>query len=121
MLFVIATSVYALTHIAGRPHALGGVLALFTVLNTVAPAFVGNTYLTGTVMAGTFAVIALGVWNFGSASSQGRQLFDSPSQTTGAMVGVILDQLVMTNPIRCDSRRWHLGCSPPPRTWPSAT
>ena len=98
LLFVIAASVYAMTHIAGRPRALGGVLALFTVLNTVVLSFVGNTYLTGTVMTGTFAVIALGVWNFGSASSQGRGLFGSPRWTTAALVGIILGWLVMTNP-----------------------
>jgi len=98
LLFVIAAAVYSMAHIAGRPRALGGALALFTTLNTVVLAYAGNTYLTGTVMAGTFTVIALGVWSFGSVASQGRGLFGGPRWTTGALVGAVLAWILMTNP-----------------------
>jgi len=98
LLLVITAAVYSMAHIAGRPRALGGALALFTALNTVVLAFAGNTYLTGTVLAGTFCVIAVGVWFFGSVASQDRGLFGWPRWTAGALVGAVLAWILMTNP-----------------------
>jgi hypothetical protein len=98
LLVVITAAVYSMVHIAGRPRALGAALALFTALNSVVLSYVGNTYLSGTVLAGYFALVALGVWSFGSVSSQGRGLLGSPRWTTGLFVGLLLAWLIMTNP-----------------------
>jgi len=98
LIAIIATSVYAMVHVAGRPRALGAALALFTGLNTVLLSYVGNTYLSGTAMAATFLVIALGVTQLGSAAAQGRGLFSGPRWITGGAIGAVLGWIVMTNP-----------------------
>ena len=98
LLLLIVGSVYSLAHIAGRSRWLSAILAVFVGLNTVVLAFVGNTYLTGTVLAGTFAVVALGVSLLGHASSSGRGLLGGPRWWTTAITGLLLGWLVMTNP-----------------------
>ena len=98
LIALIATAVYSLVHVAGRPRGLGLVLALAVGLNTVILSFVGNTYLTGTLLAGIFLVLALAVSQLGSVASRGRGLFGSPRWTTGLLIGLVFGWLVMTNP-----------------------
>ena len=98
LIALIITAVYTLVHVAGRPRGLGVVLALAVGLNTVILSFVGNTYLTGTLLAGIFLVLALAVSQLGSVASRGRGLFGSPRWTTGLLIGVVFGWLVMTNP-----------------------
>lgn len=98
LLVLVVGSVYAMAHVAGRPRALGALLALFTALNTVVLSYVGNTYLSGTAMAGTFLVIALGVSLLGSRASRGRGLFSGPRWVTGTVTGAVIGWIVMTNP-----------------------
>ena len=69
-----------------------------TVLNNDVLADLGHTDLTGRAIIRTFAVIVLGLWNVGSASSQERRLFGTPMSSIPALVGVILGWLVWTNP-----------------------
>jgi len=98
LIALITAAVYSLVHVAGRPRGLGLVLALAVGLNTVILSFVGNTYLTGTLLAGIFLVLALAVSQLGSVASRGRGLFGSPRWTTGLLIGVVFGWLVMTNP-----------------------
>jgi len=93
---VVAT--YSIAHIAGRPRTLGVLLALAVSLNTVVLAFVGNTYLTGTVIALTSLLIALSVSMLGSAAHQGLGPFGLPRWTTPAASGFLLGWLLMVNP-----------------------
>lgn len=95
---LIAGAVYSLVRIAGRSRSLGAGLALNVCLNTVLLAFVGNTYLTGTILAATFVLIALAVSQLGSAAHQGIGPLGTPRWTTAAVSGGIAGWLLMINP-----------------------
>ena len=98
LLLLIVGSTYAVVHIAGRSRWLGGVLATYVALNTVVLAFIGNTYLTGTVIAATFALIALAVSLLGHSAGSGAGALGGPRWTTALASGVIAGWLIMLNP-----------------------
>jgi len=98
LLLVIVGSSYAVVHIAGRSRWLGAALSTYVGLNTVVLAFVGNTYLTGTIIAATFALLALAVSLLGHAAGTGRGAVGGPRWTTALLSGLIAGWLLMLNP-----------------------
>ena len=98
LLLLIVGSTYALVHTAGRSRWLGVVLATYVGLNTVVLAFVGNTYLTGTIIAATFALLALAVSLLGHAAGSGHAALGGPRWTTAFVSGLIAGWLIMLNP-----------------------
>lgn len=98
LLLLIIGSTYAVVHIAGRSRWLAVVLAAFVGLNTVVLAFVGNTYLTGSMLAATFALIALAVSLLGHAAGEGRGALGGPRWTTAFVSGLVAGWLIMLNP-----------------------
>lgn len=98
LLLLVVGSTYAVVHIAGRSRWLAAVLATFVGLNTVVLGFVGNTYLTGSVLAATFALIALGVSLLGHAAGTGRGAIGGPRWTTALTSGLLAGWLIMLNP-----------------------
>ncbi len=86
--FVVG-SVYCVVRLVGsRPLAV--VLAAFTALNTVVMSFVGNTYLTGTLIAATCLLLALACW----------QAFGTPrfAWLPALLSGAVAAWLAMVNP-----------------------
>ena len=98
LLLLIVGSTYAVVHIAGRSRWLGVALATYVGLNTVVLAFIGNTYLTGTILAATFALIALAVSLLGHAAGSGSGAIGGPRWTTALASGLIAGWLLMLNP-----------------------
>jgi hypothetical protein len=98
LIVVIVVAVMAAVRIAGRSLGLAIALALYVGLNTVVIAYLGNTYLTGTMIAVTFLLLALGVSYLGSAASRGRGPWGSPRWSTAVLSGALLGWLVMINP-----------------------
>lgn len=98
LLLLIVASTYGVVHIAGRSRWLGVALSAFVGLNTVVLAFVGNTYLTGTIIAATFALVALAVSQLGHAASSGIGVLGGPRWTTALLSGVLAGWLVTLNP-----------------------
>ena len=63
LIVLIVASCYVIVRLlAGRLVAAG--LATLTILSSMVLAFVGNTYLTGTVMAALWLIMAAGVWGW---------------------------------------------------------
>ena len=98
LILLIVGSTYSLVHIAGRSRWLGVLLASGVGLNTVVLGFLGNTYLTGTILAVTFALIALAVSLLGSSAHQGRGILGSPRWATAFVSGLLAGWLIMLNP-----------------------
>ena len=98
LLLLVVGSVYSVVHIAGRSRSLAIALSAFVGLNTVVLAFVGNTYLTGSILAATFALVALAVSLLGHAAGTGRGALGGPRWTTAFTSGVIVGWLLMLNP-----------------------
>ncbi len=98
LLLLVIGSTYAVVHIAGRSRWLALTLATFVGLNTVVVAFVGNMYLTGTILAATFALIALAVSLLGHAAGSGSGALGGPRWVTAFVSGLIAGWLVMLNP-----------------------
>ena len=98
LLLLIVGSTYAVVHVAGRSRWLAAVLSTYVGLNTVVLAFVGNTYLTGTIIAATFALLALSVSLLGHAAGSGSGALGGPRWTTALVSGLIAGWLIMLNP-----------------------
>ena len=98
LLLLIVGSTYAVVHIAGRSRGLGIVLSTYVGLNTVVLAFVGNTYLTGTTIAATFALLALALSLLGHAAGSGFGALGGTRWTTAFVSGLIAGWLIMLNP-----------------------
>ena len=98
LIVMTVAAVYATVGIAGRSRVLAAGLSLAVSLNTVILAFVGNTYLTGTILAATFVLIALAVSQLGSAAHRGNGPLGSPRWTTAAVSGAVAGWLLMLNP-----------------------
>lgn len=89
LIVVIVGSVYASVRLAST-RQLAVVIAGFTALNTVVLSFIGNTYLTGTILAATFLMVALALW----------QALGSPRRRwlPALLSGLVAGWLVMLNP-----------------------
>ena len=89
LILVIVGSIYLLVKKASnRPLAVG--VALFASLNTMVLSYVGNPYLTGSIMAATTLFLALAAWcAFGGSK---------PRWLPGALSGLLAGWLVMLNP-----------------------
>lgn len=98
LIAIIVAAVYAVVIIAGRSWVLAAGLALTVSLNTVLLAFVGNTYLTGTILAAFFVLAALAVSQLGSAAHEGRGPLGGPRWTTAVASGAVAGWLLMLNP-----------------------
>jgi hypothetical protein len=61
LILLIAGSLYAVTRMCST-RQLATMVATVGVLNTMVLAFVGNTYLTGTILAATMVLLTLGAW-----------------------------------------------------------
>ena len=125
LLLLVVGSTYAVVHIAGRSRWLAAVLSALVGLNTVVLAFVGNTYLTGSIVAATFVLIALAVSLLGHAAGSGRGALGGPRWTTAFFSGLVAGWLLMLNPyafvlgmglwlsvrvvvlVRLKTARWH--------------
>ena len=89
LILVIVASTYLLVKRASNRVLAVGV-ALFASLNTMVLSYVGNPYLTGTIMAASTLFLALAVWcNLGS--ERARWL-------PGVLSGLVAGWLVMLNP-----------------------
>jgi len=86
ILIIVAAAYAALRRFTGIP-AVAAITILIS-LNTVVLGYLGNTYLTGTVLAGTFGLIACGV----HGTVRGR------AWPTAAVAGALLGWLLMVNP-----------------------
>lgn len=93
LITLIVGATYGVVRIAGRSRLLAVVLSVAVSLNTVVLAFVGNTYLTGTILAALFVVIAVAVWLLGRDVGRERWRW-----APGAMAGGLFGWLVMLNP-----------------------
>ncbi len=98
LIILIVASTFSVVRIAGRSRVLATGLSCLVALNTVVLAFLGNTYLTGSILAGTSALIALAVSQLGSAAHQGFGPVDTPRWTTAGLSGLLLGWLLMLNP-----------------------
>ncbi|MDC3376520.1 hypothetical protein OAV85_00770 [Candidatus Nanopelagicales bacterium] len=98
LLLIVIGATYSVVHIAGRSRTLGAVLSGFVGLNTVILAFVGNTYLTGTILAATFAMVSLAVSLLGHAAGKGDGALGGPRWTTALTSGLLAGWLIMINP-----------------------
>lgn len=98
LITLIVGATYSIVHIAGRSRWLGLTVSMFVGLNTVILAFVGNTYLTGTILAALFVLIALAVSLLGHAAGRNRGAIGGPRWTTALASGVIAGWLIMLNP-----------------------
>jgi hypothetical protein len=95
---LVVASTFAVVSIAGRHHVLGAALAAFVGLNTMVLAYVGNPYLTGTILAVTFALLALAVSQLGSNGARGVGPFGLPRWSTAFASGLLAGWLLMLNP-----------------------
>jgi hypothetical protein len=82
LLLILTSSAYLLLR-RHAPWLLATFLTLIVTTSTVILSYLGNPYLTGSVLAGTAAVIALGT---------------RPTRATLAIAGVVLGWLAMVNP-----------------------
>lgn len=98
LIALIVASTYAVVQIAGRSRVLAAGLALLVSLNSVLLSFLGNTYLTGTILSATFVLIALAVSLLGSAAHRGRGPLGSPRWVTALASGAVAGWLLMLNP-----------------------
>jgi hypothetical protein len=89
LIVVIAGSLYAVTRLCST-RQLATMVATVGVLNTMVLGFVGNTYLTGTVLAATMLLLALGAWG----TIRRRRLAWLPSLLSGLAAAWLL----MLNP-----------------------
>lgn len=89
LILLIVGSLYAIVRMLAS-RGLAVIVSGFAALNTVVLSYVGNTYLTGTVMAAVLLLLALGVW--GALGSPRRPWL--PLLLSGATVG----WLAMVNP-----------------------
>jgi hypothetical protein len=89
LIVIIVGSVYALVRMQST-WQLASLMGAFATLNTVVLSFVGNSYLTGTVMAGILLLVLLGAW----------PVVGSPRWPwlTVLLSGMVAAWLVMTNP-----------------------
>jgi len=96
LISTIVISTYSVVLLSGRSRVLATMLTLGVSLNTVLLAFVGNTYLTGTILAGFFVLMALAVSMLGSGqrAGGGRARSWLVAGSSGALVGWLL----MLNP-----------------------
>lgn len=89
LIVIVVGSIYAIVRIAST-RELAVLLAAAVSLNTMILSFVGSTYLTGTILAATLLLLALGVWG---CLDQPRWPW-LPALLAGAMAA----WLVMLNP-----------------------
>ena len=73
-------------------RALSVALSFFVALNTMVLSYLGNTYATGSAMAATFVLIALGASRLRPTPGRGYALMQP------VLVGFVLGWLVMLNP-----------------------
>ncbi|MCX6424319.1 MAG: hypothetical protein NTV96_07165 [Actinobacteria bacterium] len=92
LIALIAASLYWLIRQVSS-RKLASVIALFAALNTMVLSYVGNPYLTGTILAATLLFIALGTWcTFGTPRISWLPAFIS---------GATAAWLLMLNPYAC--------------------
>lgn len=89
LILAIVGALYGLVRLAST-RQLATLVAAAGALNTVVLSFVGNTYLTGTLMAGVLLLILLGAWPVLAAP---RSTWLPP-----LVSGVVVAWLVMVNP-----------------------
>lgn len=89
LILLIVGSIFVLVRLRST-RSLAVIVAAFTGLNTVVLSFVGNTYLTGTVIAAVLLLVALGAW----------RALGTPhwAWLPGIMSGLVAGWLVMINP-----------------------
>jgi len=89
LVVIIVGSVYALVRMLST-WQLAALVGAFAGLNTVVLSYVGNSYLTGTVIAAVLLLVFLGAW----------PLLGSPRSPwlTVLLSGMVAAWLVMTNP-----------------------
>lgn len=92
LLWIIAFSV-AWVVMRSSNRALGLIAALLATTNTMVLSYVGNTYVTGTVLAALSLVIAFGIWTITPGSC--------PPWLPAACTGMTLAWLAMLNPYGC--------------------
>lgn len=98
LLLLIIGATYSVVHVAGRSRSLAILLAALVGLNTVLLAFVGNTYLTGSIQAAMFVLVALAVTQLGHEANSGRSFVGGSRWITAAVGGGVAGWLVMLNP-----------------------
>jgi hypothetical protein len=89
LITMIVAALYAIVRMRST-RELAAIIALLAGLNTVVLSYVGNTYLTGSVIAVTMVMLALGCW--GSLGDPRRRWV--PMILSGVMAG----WLIMINP-----------------------
>jgi len=88
---IVASIYWLIRQVSSRK--LASVIALFAALNTMVLSYVGNPYLTGTIIAATLLFIALGTWcTFGTP-----RIYWLPALISGATAAWLL----MLNPYAC--------------------
>ena len=88
---IVASIYWLIRQVSSRK--LASVIALFAALNTMVLSYVGNPYLTGTIIAATLLFIALGTWcTFGT-----QRIYWLPALISGATAAWLL----MLNPYAC--------------------
>jgi len=88
---IVASIYWLILQVSSRK--LASVIALFAALNTMVLSYVGNPYLTGTIIAATLLFIALGTWcTFGTP-----RIYWLPALISGATAAWLL----MLNPYAC--------------------
>ena len=91
IVLIVASLYWLIRQVSSRK--LASVIALFAALNTMVLSYVGNPYLTGTIIAATLLFIALGTWcTFGTPRISWLPAFIS---------GAIAAWLLMLNPYAC--------------------
>ncbi len=86
---IFVASVYGIVRLAST-RQLAVIVAVLASLNTVVLGFLGNTYLTGTIIVAMTLLLALGVW--GSLGDPRR------SWLATLLAGAVVGWLVMLNP-----------------------
>ncbi|PHX60886.1 MAG: hypothetical protein CK552_03495 [Actinobacteria bacterium] len=88
---IVASIYWLIRQVSSRK--LASVIALFAALNTMVLSYVGNPYLTGTILAATLLFIALATWcTFGTP-----RIYWLPAFISGATAAWLL----MLNPYAC--------------------
>jgi hypothetical protein len=98
LIIMIVAAVMIVARKTGRSLVLATGLALFVGLNTVVLAYVGNTYLSGTIIAVTFLLLSLGVSYLSVSGARETELDGRPRWTIAAGSGLLLGWLLMLNP-----------------------
>lgn len=90
LLLIVAATYWMARRLTGR--ALSVALTFFVALNSMVLSYLGNTYATGSAMAASFVLFALGTSRLRPTPGRGYSLAQP------VLVGLVLGWLVMLNP-----------------------